>query len=1121
MEWSRNFRPYPYDPSKIRSEGFGSPSQMFSQGLPSSFTSSNPRLPLFFVTSGVRQILNYSFQTGEEFALEFMKDKAESRKPSAPNGNQRGMRVMSHLGLTSQSDMPMLTSEEEVENKETQKMKFLCSFGGRFLPRPSDGKTRYVGGETHILQVSKIMSWQELVLKSKKLYNQVNTIKYRLPDEDLNVLISVSCNEDLHHMFEECSVLQDCEQKPRMFLFSVEDNRDVHFSLKSTDADLERQYLIAVNGMERSGEGSSHHGFPSASGSDFDSLIFEIDCVKASKDDTCSASAYDGQSTGGLMIPSKNSSKDIHENISASFGTHLNNQDHLALHDNGDKHSYSTTHHQDNLYNKVRKFQLPASVPSEFQYTTKREPGRNTASKPLHEPSFSLKYVAEGMQGVTRTQDQEVSRGEVKSIDNVAFRQESEPDKIRYSDRKLFMPTMQLKPSVSNYLQAEVTNATYAPHFVTSSNYSMKHQELEQVSSPIDVNTAKNSQSNEHSKFEVNLCGPPRVFHTESLINLSKSDGSIGSQQLVPNNDHLSAQQSIGEPVDPLPHVEKSDPEHSILLFPDDRSNTKSMKWIWDDPEWRKLLGSSASTWDTDMRVQATGDEITTKSIHSTEPMEDPPTHTCAESYKGGVSQEVSSAFTMASNDTLSDTNNKLVPDVPQLSSKARRSNELSTVKMLHKDDTCASLNSKNHDHRSVNDTMVTNDDHNDNSSLSNRVDEGVSTPCPSTSSRNKVADPLVGYAEQTREEYSSTLKQDADMTQQSHNLSKATWPHWLELDDVSIGLSTVNQPQEVTEDAMAHILGIEDNEPDSGDEMSPEAIDALERDLDLSDLQIIKNEDLEDLRELGSGAFGTVYHGKWRGTDVAIKRIKDICFSYQSSQTDKLTSEFLREADILSRLHHPNVVAFYGVVKDGPGGKLATVTEFMVSGSLKKVLLRKDRYLDRRKRLMLAMDAAIGMEYLHSKDVIHFDLKCDNLLVNLKDQSRPICKVADFGLSRMKLTTMVSGGMRGTLPWMAPELLTINKSKVSEKVDVYSFGIVMWEILTGDEPYADMHTGAVIGGILSNTLRPLVPTSCDVEWRKIMENCWSDNPEQRPSFTQIVIHLRSMLEVCQARSVN
>jgi serine/threonine protein kinase len=173
---------------------------------------------------------------------------------------------------------------------------------------------------------------------------------------------------------------------------------------------------------------------------------------------------------------------------------------------------------------------------------------------------------------------------------------------------------------------------------------------------------------------------------------------------------------------------------------------------------------------------------------------------------------------------------------------------------------------------------------------------------------------------------------------------------------------------------------------------------------------------------------------------------------------------------------------------------------------------------LDRRRKLTIAMDAAFGMEYLHSKSIVHFDLKCDNLLVNLRDPQRPICKVGDFGLSRIKRNTLVSGGVRGTLPWMAPELLNGSSSRVSEKVDVFSFGIVLWEILTGEEPYANMHCGAIIGGIVNNTLRPPIPENCDPDWRKLMEQCWSANPDARPSFTEVTDRLRAMPSVLQSR---
>ncbi|KAK2411823.1 kinase superfamily with octicosapeptide/Phox/Bem1p domain-containing protein [Trifolium repens] len=275
--------------------------------------------------------------------------------------------------------------------------------------------------------------------------------------------------------------------------------------------------------------------------------------------------------------------------------------------------------------------------------------------------------------------------------------------------------------------------------------------------------------------------------------------------------------------------------------------------------------------------------------------------------------------------------------------------------------------------------------------------------------------------------------------------------------------------------------------------------------------LQIIKNCDLEELTELGSGTFGTVYHGKWRGTDVAIKRITDRCFAGKPSEQERMRDDFWNEAIKLADLHHPNVVAFYGVVLDGPGDSVATVTEYMTNGSLRNALQKNERNLDKRRRLMIAMDVAFGMEYLHGKNIVHFDLKSDNLLVNLRDPHRPICKVGDLGLSKVKCQTLISGGVRGTLPWMAPELLNGSSSLVSEKVDVFSFGIVMWELLTGNEPYADLHYGAIIGGIVSNTLRPSIPESCDPEWCVLMERCWASEPSERPNFTDIADELRSM----------
>ncbi|KAG0611966.1 hypothetical protein M758_7G180400 [Ceratodon purpureus] len=338
------------------------------------------------------------------------------------------------------------------------------------------------------------------------------------------------------------------------------------------------------------------------------------------------------------------------------------------------------------------------------------------------------------------------------------------------------------------------------------------------------------------------------------------------------------------------------------------------------------------------------------------------------------------------------------------------------------------------------------------------------------------------------------------------------------ENEDLELQPSTIVEDELSTEEPVAE-AAVPTHEGLNQGSSNPGTAEDAEAEAIRSGLQTILNADLEEMRELGSGTFGTVYHGKWRGTDVAIKRIKASCFAGRPAERDRLIADFWREACTLSQLHHPNVVAFYGVVRDGPGGTLATVTEYMVNGSLKQVLQKKDRTIDRRKRLLIAMDAAFGMEYLHSKNIVHFDLKCDNLLVNMRDPHRPICKVGDLGLSKVKHQTMVSGGVRGTLPWMAPELLNGSSTLVTEKVDVFSFGIVMWELLTGEEPYASMHYGAIIGGIVNNTLRPSIPTWCDPLWKSLMEKCWSAEPASRPSFSEVASELRVMATALQPKA--
>ncbi|KAL5976978.1 hypothetical protein ACLOJK_021316 [Asimina triloba] len=281
--------------------------------------------------------------------------------------------------------------------------------------------------------------------------------------------------------------------------------------------------------------------------------------------------------------------------------------------------------------------------------------------------------------------------------------------------------------------------------------------------------------------------------------------------------------------------------------------------------------------------------------------------------------------------------------------------------------------------------------------------------------------------------------------------------------------------------------------------------------DFEIQQVQRIKNSDLKEIRQIGSGTYGIVYYGKWKGSEVAIKRIKPSCFMGTKHVQDRLVEDFWKEATLLSQLHHPNVVSFCGVVTDGPPNSLAMITEYMVNGSLKQVLQKKHRTIDRRKRLIIAMDAALGMNYLHEENIVHFDLKSHNLLVNVRDPQRPVCKIGDFGLAKEKQNTFVSAGARGTLPWMAPELLKSNRNLVTEKVDVFSFGIVMWEILTGKSPYAGMSSGKIKDGVVMDYLRPEIPSRCDPAWRSLMTRCWSSHPPMRPSFAEIARELQAI----------
>ena len=262
-----------------------------------------------------------------------------------------------------------------------------------------------------------------------------------------------------------------------------------------------------------------------------------------------------------------------------------------------------------------------------------------------------------------------------------------------------------------------------------------------------------------------------------------------------------------------------------------------------------------------------------------------------------------------------------------------------------------------------------------------------------------------------------------------------------------------------------------------------------------------IKVEEITIGDRIGIGSFGEVYRGMWRGTEVAVKRLID------QDLTEHVREEFLGEVSIMRRLRHPNIVLFMGVIT--AERNLAIVTEFLPRGSLFRLIHRSGIELDFRRRLRMAEDVAKGMHYLHTCKpmIVHRDLKSPNLLVD-----RNWCvKVTDFGLSRMKHTTFLSTKSNaGTPEWMAPEVLRSEPS--NEKSDIYSFGVILYELVVLKVPWEGLNPMQVVGAVAFQDKKLEIPEDTHADIAALMGACWEPKPEDRPSFEDILKELRRVI---------
>lgn len=281
------------------------------------------------------------------------------------------------------------------------------------------------------------------------------------------------------------------------------------------------------------------------------------------------------------------------------------------------------------------------------------------------------------------------------------------------------------------------------------------------------------------------------------------------------------------------------------------------------------------------------------------------------------------------------------------------------------------------------------------------------------------------------------------------------------------------------------------------------------------------------DIRNLiAQGTYGSVYRGTYDNQDVAVKLLdwgEDGMAT--TAETAALRSSFQQEVAVWQKLDHPNVTKFVGASMgtsnlkipsknpsvDGnatvPARACCVVVEYLPGGNLKQYLIR-----NRRKKLalkiviQLALDLSRGLSYLHSKKIVHRDVKTENMLLD----SQRTLKIADFGVARVEAQNPRDmTGETGTLGYMAPEVL--QGKPYNRRCDVYSFGISLWEIYCCDMPYPDLSFADVSSAVVRQNLRPEIPRCCPSSLANIMRKCWDANAEKRPEMGEVVKMLEAI----------
>lgn len=270
----------------------------------------------------------------------------------------------------------------------------------------------------------------------------------------------------------------------------------------------------------------------------------------------------------------------------------------------------------------------------------------------------------------------------------------------------------------------------------------------------------------------------------------------------------------------------------------------------------------------------------------------------------------------------------------------------------------------------------------------------------------------------------------------------------------------------------------------------------------------------------IGLGATSEVYQGTYKGCDVSIKKIK------YKELNDTPSKAYQNEVSVLTSIKHRNIVTLMGTMVDEKENQLFIVTELCQGGTLYDLLHKKKNIdIPWNLRLKFLIEISEAMNFLHKNEpqIIHRDLKSLNILLTHqlkeKDTNNHVSiKICDFGLSQILSKENKNFNLNGlgSVQWMAPELLQNYNPDITDKVDVYSFGIIIWEMYSRTQPYKGMSVSQIINFVCNEKGRP----NCDLIAKydmpkglfELMTKCWDKNPSSRPNFDEI---LQILNETC------